>query len=133
MRGGGQRTILCSAALALITLGLALVLGCGTTQTTTSTVTVVASATAPATPSVPNTGGSAPTTPSPPTSPTTPRPPSAVVPIPHIISNPIPFGAERKTQMTAYARRHYGSFMTPTYKLIHPHVIVIHYTQSPIQ
>ena len=33
--------------------------------------------------------------------------------------------------MAAYARRHYGSFMTPTYKLIHPHVVVIHYTQSP--
>jgi N-acetylmuramoyl-L-alanine amidase len=33
--------------------------------------------------------------------------------------------------MVAYARRHYGSFMTPTYKLIHPHVIVIHYTETP--
>ena len=33
--------------------------------------------------------------------------------------------------MVAYARRHYGSFMTPTYKLINPHVIVIHYTETP--
>ena len=33
--------------------------------------------------------------------------------------------------MVAYSRRHYGSFMKPTYKLIHPHVIVIHYTETP--
>jgi N-acetylmuramoyl-L-alanine amidase len=33
--------------------------------------------------------------------------------------------------MIAYVRRHYGSFMAPTYKLMHPHVIVIHYTESP--
>jgi beta-N-acetylhexosaminidase len=51
--------------------------------------------------------------------------------MPHVIWDPIPFGAERKTQMTAYARRHYGSFMTPTYRLNNPHVVVIHYTQSP--
>jgi N-acetyl-anhydromuramyl-L-alanine amidase AmpD len=33
--------------------------------------------------------------------------------------------------MVAYARRHYGSFMKPTYKLIDSHVIVIHYTETP--
>lgn len=33
--------------------------------------------------------------------------------------------------MTAYVRRHYGSFMKPTYKLVDPHVIVIHYTETP--
>ena len=33
--------------------------------------------------------------------------------------------------MVAYARRHYGSLLTPTYRLIHPHVIVIHYTETP--
>ncbi len=33
--------------------------------------------------------------------------------------------------MVAYVRRHYGSFMAPTYKLVHPHVIVIHYTVTP--
>ena len=33
--------------------------------------------------------------------------------------------------MVAYVRRHYGSFMKPTYKLIDPHVIVIHYTETP--
>ena len=33
--------------------------------------------------------------------------------------------------MVAYVRRHYGSFMRPTWRLIDPHVIVIHYTDSP--
>ena len=33
--------------------------------------------------------------------------------------------------MTAYVQRHYGSFMAPTYRLIDPHVIVIHYTETP--
>jgi beta-N-acetylhexosaminidase len=30
----------------------------------------------------------------------------------------------------AYVRRHYGSFMKPTWRLVHPHVIVIHYTDA---
>ena len=30
----------------------------------------------------------------------------------------------------AYVRRHYGSFMRPTWRLVDPHVIVIHYTES---
>jgi N-acetyl-anhydromuramyl-L-alanine amidase AmpD len=33
--------------------------------------------------------------------------------------------------MAAYVRRHYGSFMKPTWRLIDPRVIVIHYTDSP--
>jgi N-acetyl-anhydromuramyl-L-alanine amidase AmpD len=45
--------------------------------------------------------------------------------------DPIPFGPERKAQMVDYVRRHYGSFMKPTWRLIDPHVIVIHYTDSP--
>ncbi|MGZ4272938.1 MAG: N-acetylmuramoyl-L-alanine amidase [Solirubrobacteraceae bacterium] len=49
---------------------------------------------------------------------------------PRIAWDPIPFGAARKAQMTAYVRRHYGSFMKPTWRLIHPHVIVIHYTDA---
>src|SRR5205823_1992187 len=52
-------------------------------------------------------------------------------PRPHIIWDPIPFGPRRKAEMVAYARRHYGSFMAPTYRLIQPHVIVIHYTETP--
>ena len=119
------------AALVGVVLGLMLVAGCGSTQTTTTTVTdqaAVASVPAAPTPtqSKPAPGGSAPTTPTVPV-----IPPAVVVPRPHIIWDPIPFGPERKAQMVAYARRHYGSFMTPTYKLIHPHVIVIHYTETP--
>jgi N-acetylmuramoyl-L-alanine amidase len=49
---------------------------------------------------------------------------------PHIVWDPIPFGAKRKAEMVAYVRRHYGSFMRPTWRLIDPHVIVIHYTES---
>jgi hypothetical protein len=74
---------------------------------------------------------SAPSTAPAPAAPTAGAPHVETVPKPHIIWNPIPFGAERKAQMVAYARRHYGSFMKPTYKLIDPHVIVIHYTETP--
>lgn len=49
---------------------------------------------------------------------------------PRIVWDPIPFGAVRKAQMAAYVRRHYGSFMKPTWRLMHPHVIVIHYTDA---
>jgi hypothetical protein len=52
-------------------------------------------------------------------------------PKPRIVWDPIPFSAARKAQMTAYVRRHYGSFMKPTWRLINPHVIVIHFTESP--
>ena len=54
-----------------------------------------------------------------------------MVPKPRVIWDPIPFGPERKAQMVAYVRRHYGSFLKPTYKLVAPHVIVIHYTETP--
>jgi N-acetylmuramoyl-L-alanine amidase len=50
---------------------------------------------------------------------------------PHIVWDPIPFGARRKAEMAAYVRRHYGSFMHPTWRLVDPHVIVIHYTDGP--
>ena len=49
---------------------------------------------------------------------------------PRIVWDPIPFGAARKAEMVAYVRRHYGSFMRPTWRLVDPHVIVIHYTES---
>jgi N-acetylmuramoyl-L-alanine amidase len=55
---------------------------------------------------------------------------SAAVPKARIVWDPIPFGAERKAQMAAYVRRHYGSFMKPTWRLNDPHVIVIHYTDA---
>jgi N-acetyl-anhydromuramyl-L-alanine amidase AmpD len=53
------------------------------------------------------------------------------VPKPQVVWDPIPFGPACKAQMVAYARRHYGSFIKPTWRLIDPHVIVIHYTDSP--
>jgi N-acetylmuramoyl-L-alanine amidase len=49
----------------------------------------------------------------------------AAVPKPTIVSRPIPFGAQRKQEMAAYAKRHYG---LSTYRLTDPHVIVEHYT-----
>jgi hypothetical protein len=49
---------------------------------------------------------------------------------PRIVWDPVPFGPTRKAQMVAYVRRHYGSFMKPTWRLIDPHVIVIHYTDA---
>lgn len=54
------------------------------------------------------------------------RPPAVIKP--HIVWDPIPFGARRKAEMRAYAERHYGLH---TYRLLHPHVIVIHYTDGP--
>jgi N-acetylmuramoyl-L-alanine amidase len=44
---------------------------------------------------------------------------------PRIVWNLIPFGPKRKREMRRYALRHYG---LDTYRLIDPHVIVIHYT-----
>ncbi len=56
---------------------------------------------------------------------------SIAAPHPRIVWDPIPFGARRKAEMVAYVRRHYGSFIRPTWRLIDPHVIVIHYTDGP--
>jgi len=119
------------ATLVGVLLSLALAIGCGSAETTTTTITdraaVASVTTTPSqTQSNPSSGGSAPTTPT-----VSTPPPAVLVPKPHIIWDPIPFGPERKAQMVAYVRRHYGSFMTPTYKLVHPHVIVIHYTETP--
>ena len=44
------------------------------------------------------------------------------------MQDPIPFGAKRKAEMVAYAVRHYGLH---TYRLIDPHVVVIHFTETP--
>jgi N-acetylmuramoyl-L-alanine amidase len=49
------------------------------------------------------------------------------VPEPSIVSNPIPFPEARKEQMLAYAREHYG---LETFRLVHPQVIVEHFTAS---
>ncbi len=87
-------------------------------------VLVLAAACAAGASPAPTGGGS--TTPPAPHNPT-PR----TVPKPRIVWDPIPFGPSRRAEMTAYARRHYGSFMKPTWRLVHPHVIVIHFTDTP--
>jgi N-acetylmuramoyl-L-alanine amidase len=53
--------------------------------------------------------------------------PAAHVPRPQIVSKLIPFGAKRRAEMAAYAKRHYG---VDRWRLEHPHVIVEHYTGS---
>jgi N-acetylmuramoyl-L-alanine amidase len=50
---------------------------------------------------------------------------AAAAPMPAIVSKPIPFGAKRKQEMAAYARRHYG---IDSYRLRDPKVVVEHYT-----
>jgi N-acetylmuramoyl-L-alanine amidase len=55
-------------------------------------------------------------------------PPTASRPIaarPAIVQRPIPFGAKRREEMRAYARRHYG---LDSFRLQGPKVIVEHYT-----
>lgn len=119
------------AALAVAVLSLTLAAGCGSVDTTTTTITdqapIASTAAAPTQTSSNVVSGDSTAT----AAITPPTQLAVVVPKPHIIWDPIPFGPERKAQMVAYARRHYGSFMAPTYKLIHPHVIVIHYTETP--
>jgi hypothetical protein len=51
----------------------------------------------------------------------------AVASNPAIVSKPIPFDAHRRAEMAAYAQRHYGLH---TWRLVHPHVIVEHYTAN---
>ena len=46
---------------------------------------------------------------------------------PPIVWRPIPFGERRRSQMGAYSLRHYGEW---TWRLLHPHVIVEHYTDG---
>ena len=50
---------------------------------------------------------------------------AAAAPMPTIVQKPIPFPAQRKQEMAAYARRHYG---IDSYRLRDPKVIVEHYT-----
>jgi beta-N-acetylhexosaminidase len=113
---------------ALVLPGLvALVLGgCGSTSASTTTVTRASSAAVPPATSASSTTASV-TTPAKPK----PKPKPKPVPKPRIVWDPIPFGPARKAQMVGYVRRHYGSFMKPTWRLIDPHVIVIHYTETP--
>jgi len=59
---------------------------------------------------------------------TTAAAPRARSPRPRIAQDPIPFGAQRRREMAAYAERHYGR---ATYRLTNPKVIVEHYTETP--
>ncbi|HET7127922.1 MAG TPA: peptidoglycan recognition family protein [Gaiellaceae bacterium] len=49
------------------------------------------------------------------------------VPRPRIVSKPIPFPTQRKAEMAAYAKRHYG---INSWRLSDPRVIVEHYTAN---
>src|SRR5689334_19982776 len=51
----------------------------------------------------------------------------AVAPVPSIVAKPIPFGAARRAETAAYAKRHYG---IDSWRLRDPHVIVEHYTAT---
>jgi protein MpaA len=53
--------------------------------------------------------------------------PAGDPPRPPIVAKPIPFGADRRRQMRAYARRHYG---IDDYRLREPRVIVEHVTAT---
>ena len=53
--------------------------------------------------------------------------PAGPPPKPAIVARPIPFGAARRAETAAYAGRHYG---LATWRLVHPRVIVEHYTAS---
>jgi beta-N-acetylhexosaminidase len=52
---------------------------------------------------------------------------TASAPRPPIVWKPIPFGVARRAETAAYAQRHYGLH---TWRLVHPHVIVEHYTAT---
>ncbi|MEA2309610.1 MAG: hypothetical protein QOI65_1896 [Thermoleophilaceae bacterium] len=49
------------------------------------------------------------------------------IPKPRIVWKPIPYGSRRRSEMAAYARRHYD---LDTFRLIDPRVIVEHYTAN---
>ena len=46
--------------------------------------------------------------------------PGATPPAPHIVRQPIPFGAARRAETTRYAERHYG---IDRHRLVHPHLV----------
>jgi beta-N-acetylhexosaminidase len=52
---------------------------------------------------------------------------STTAPKPKVVLKLIPFGAKRRAETAAYAKRHYG---VTTWRLERPHVIVEHYTAS---
>jgi N-acetylmuramoyl-L-alanine amidase len=126
------------AAIAVALLAAVLAAGCGreegsSTQTDAATTATVAPPLSEAErnaarnlegaegnavqPTTPSAGKPAPATPSTASPGTATRPP--------IVQRPIPFGAKRREEMRAYARRHYG---IDSFRLRDPKVIVEHYT-----
>jgi N-acetylmuramoyl-L-alanine amidase len=127
------------AAIAVALLAVALAAGCGREdRSLTQTAAPTTTATAPpplseaernAERNLEGAEGNAaqPTTPPatkpPPAKPSTDSRPIAARPA--IVQRPIPFGAKRREEMRAYARRHYG---IDSFRLRDPKVIVEHYT-----
>jgi N-acetylmuramoyl-L-alanine amidase len=120
----------------IVVLSAPLLGGCGSSgtshsasvTTTSSSSVTVASETSSAPPPTSTTTTSSTTTRASTTRTHRPRPHSTGVRKPPIVWDPIPFSAARKSEMVAYAVRHYGLH---TYALINPHVIVIHFTETP--
>jgi N-acetylmuramoyl-L-alanine amidase len=113
-----------------IAASAAVAIGCGgAARSSSSSVSAAHAVVAHATAAPQATGGAAPTAPSAAAQPNASA--HASVPVPRVVQDPIPFGARRKAEMTAYAARHYSSFMAPTYRLTHPRVIVIHFSETP--
>jgi N-acetylmuramoyl-L-alanine amidase len=113
----------CGKSVAVGTVGAA------TSPQPVEAVTTAAVASAPTVPSPAYTVPRSPTSPAmTPTAATAPTADASSPAPPPIVQSPIPFGAKRKAEMVNYALRHYG---LDTYRLIEPHVIVIHYTETP--
>jgi N-acetylmuramoyl-L-alanine amidase len=131
-----HRPLIASGPSSGLALALALAIaGCGGsgTSTTASGTPALAAAAQPATIAARTTAvnsSSTTTTSITTTAHTTAHTTSAApqVPKPRIVWDPIPFGPTRRAEMVAYAERHYGLH---TWRLIHPHVIVIHFTETP--
>ena len=108
-----------------------LLAGCGTSQRTAGAEPVIFAVAGSAAPYT-STASTAPTSSTRGTPPISKRRPAGHDPPPvvkpRIVWDPIPFGTKRKAETAAYAERHYG---LRTYRLINPHVIVIHYTDGP--
>jgi N-acetylmuramoyl-L-alanine amidase len=132
-----------AAAIAFALLAVALATGCGRDEPA-ATESAAPAPTATATPQVSeaernakrnlegaegNAAGGTGSTSTPAAKPRPAKPrPTASRPIPArpaIVQRPIPFGAKRREEMRAYARRHYG---LDSFRLQGPKVIVEHYT-----
>jgi N-acetylmuramoyl-L-alanine amidase len=126
------------ATIAVVLLAVAPVAGCGS-DAPPATSSAAPAATATATPQVSeaernakrdleaaegNAAGGTGSTSAPATEPR-PGDSSPTAARPSIVQRPIPFGAKRRDEMRAYARRHYG---LDSFRLQGPKVIVEHYT-----